>query len=352
MILEEISFLNVRKLKQFSQKLSPNTTIITGKNGQGKTSILEAIFFLLTAKSFRKKYNKSIIKDQEERLEIKGKIIKEITTTLRVAYNGKTKQIKKNEKQINKTSELLSFSNIVSASPEEIDVIEAHRGERIKYFDKISFKTSTKFVETINKYNKLLKIRNKLLETNQQTKPWDKQIAETGIKVWLEREKTLNKIIEQFIKTEKEITKKNTYEINYQQKKTEKIEQYIYELNKKNTQQKTSFGPHKDRVIFKFKNTQLQETGSQGEKKLFKYILKLTEAEILRRENNTKPIILLDDFFAKLDDENIMKIFTFFHRKFQTIITTTTIKDTAMEKTINSCQQNTIKIIELNDKTI
>ena len=109
MILEEISFLNVRKLKQFSQKLSPNTTIITGKNGQGKTSILEAIFFLLTAKSFRKKYNKSIIKDQEERLEIKGRIIKETTTTLRVAFNGKKKTNKKKWKTNKKNKRTIIF---------------------------------------------------------------------------------------------------------------------------------------------------------------------------------------------------------------------------------------------------
>ena len=123
-------------------------------------------------------------------------------------------------------------------------------------------------------------------------------------------------------------------------------------MKRETNTKKTMFGPHRDNIFFKFKDYNLQETGSQGEKKVFKYLLKFSEAEILTKENKTKPIILLDDFFAKLDEENIMKIFTFFHRKFQTIITTTTIKDTAMEKKIKTFQENSVSIIEINDQTI
>ncbi len=71
MNLKEISLINVRKLDFFKANFSPTTTIITGNNGQGKTSVLESIFFLLTSKSFRKKYNKSIIRKNENRLQIK-----------------------------------------------------------------------------------------------------------------------------------------------------------------------------------------------------------------------------------------------------------------------------------------
>ena len=74
MIIEKVSLVNVRKIKQFSETFSPTTTIITGKNGTGKTTILEAIFFLLTTKSFRKKYNKSIITKNQRELQIKGTI--------------------------------------------------------------------------------------------------------------------------------------------------------------------------------------------------------------------------------------------------------------------------------------
>ena len=354
MLIEKISFINVRKINNFSTTLSPTTTIITGKNGTGKTTILEAIFFLLTTKSFRKKHNKSIIRNNRPSLQIKGSFFlnKNKPTTIKMFYDGQKKTIKKNNKPIRKTSELLQHSNIVSVSPEEPDVLEIYKKDKIKYFDKIIFKINPNYTKTIKNYNKLLKIRNNLLENNQPTSPWETQLAEFGIAVWKERENTLKKLIEQQKKTEKKITNKDQYDIKYIQTKKDQIKDYIVELKKPTNPHKTTFGPHQDNLLFLFKKKPLQERGSQGEKKLFKYILKLTEAELLQKENKTKPILLLDDFFAKLDDENIMKIFTFFHRKFQAIITTTTIKKTAIEKETKKATTTTIKTIKLDDQTI
>ena len=349
MIIEKVSLVNVRKIKQFSETFSPTTTIITGKNGTGKTTILEAIFFLLTTKSFRKKYNKSIITKNQRELQIKGTISPPQRTTIKTTYNGNKKTIYKNNKTIKKTSELLKYSNIVCVSPEEPDVVETYKQDKIKYFDKIIFKINPKFIKTIKKYNKLLRIRNNLLENNQETMPWDTQLAKTGIDVWIERKKFFEKIIKQQKQTEKTITKTDNYDLKYSQPKTDKIKEYIEQLNTNKTQHKTTFGPHQDNVLILIKNNPLQDHGSQGEKKLFRYLLKLAEAEILYIEKETKPILLLDDFFAKLDEENIMKIFTFFHCKFQAIITTTTTKETAMEKLIKKARKTTIKTIKLND---
>jgi len=349
MIIEKVSLVNVRKIKQFTETFSPTTTIITGKNGTGKTTILEAIFFLLTTKSFRKKYNKSIITKNQRELQIKGTISPPPRTIIKTTYNGTTKTIHKNNKTIKKTSELLKYSNIVCVSPEEPDVVEIYKQDKIKYFDKIIFKIKPQFIKTIKKYNKLLRIRNNLLENNHETMPWDTQLAKTGIDVWIERKKFFEKIIKQQKQTEKTITKTDNYDLTYSQPKTDKIKEYIDQLNLNKTQHKTTFGPHQDNVLILIKNNPLQNHGSQGEKKLFRYLLKLAEAEILYIEKGTKPILLFDDFFAKLDEENIMKIFTFFHCKFQAIITTTTTKETAMEKLIKKARKTTIKTIKLND---
>ena len=94
-------------------------------------------------------------------------------------------------------------------------------------------------------------------------------------------------------------------------------------------------------------NFSLKEHGSQGEKKTFKYLLKIIEGEIIIKEKKTHPIILLDDFFAKLDAENIMKIFTYFHCKFQTIITTTKPNKEILKIAKNN--KENITIISLND---
>ena len=105
-------------------------------------------------------------------------------------------------------------------------------------------------------------------------------------------------------------------------------------------------GPHQDTTTFTINNKNLQESGSQGEKKLFKCLLKLAEAEILKTKKQITPIFLLDDFFAKLDDENIMKIFIYFHCKFQTIITTTETKKNTIKNTLGVKNEEKIEIIK------
>ena len=347
MNLKEISLINVRKLDFFKAQFSPTTTIITGKNGQGKTSVLESIFFLLTSKSFRKKYNKSIIKKGENILQIKGILEIGEEESIKINYDSKRKEIEKNGKKVKKTSEILKYSNIVSVSPEEPDVIEIYRKEKLQYFDKIIFKITPNHVETVKAYNKLLLIRNTLLENNQETFQWDKKIIKVGFLVWEERIKFFKYFIEKLERVEKKIIGKNKHSLKYFKNKPENDIEYFNKLQQKK-QNKTHVGPHLDRIDFYLNEKNLQESGSQGEKKLFKYILKLTEAEIINEKKKTTPILLLDDYFAKLDDENIMKIFTFFHRKFQTIITTTKTNNTMMEKRLKN-PNTTIKIIELND---
>ena len=99
-------------------------------------------------------------------------------------------------------------------------------------------------------------------------------------------------------------------------------------------------------MVFYINQIELKEHGSQGEKKLLKYLLKLTETETIIKTKKEQPILLLDDFFAKLDDENIMKIFIYFHRKFQTIITTTETKKNTIKKTLGVENEEEIKIIK------
>ena len=347
MNLKEISLINVRKLDFFKAKFSPTTTIITGNNGQGKTSVLESIFFLLTSKSFRKKYNKSIIKKNKQTLQIKGVLKLDQEESIKISYDSKRKEIEKNGEKVKKTSEILKYSNIVSVSPEEPDVIEIYRKEKLQYFDKIIFKIIPTHVETVKAYNKLLLIRNSLLENNQETFQWDKKIIKFGFLIWKERIKFFKYFIEKFEKVEKEIIDKKINTLKYLKSIPENETEYFKKLQLKK-QNKTHIGPHLDNIEILLNEKNLQESGSQGEKKLFKYILKLTEAEIIKEKKKTAPILLLDDYFAKLDDKNIMKIFNFFHRKFQTIITTTKTNNTMMEKRLKK-PNTTIKTIELND---
>ena len=329
MFIEKISFLNVRKITQYNEKFSPQTNIIVGKNGSGKTSILEAISFLTTGKSFRKKHNQSIIKKEKKELQIQATIISKEEKKIKLIYSGKKKQFYKNNKIIKTTTSLLKEASIVCDSPEEIDIIEEYRKEKQQYFDKIIFKIDEEHIENIKKYNKILLYRNTLLEQQEPTAPWDDKIIYLGLEIWKKRALFFDIFLNVFNETQTKIKNKQKYKIEYKKKEPRSAQEYKYKLetNKK----RTEVGPHKDNIDLYINNENIKEHGSQGEKKMLKYLLKITEAEIIKKRKKEKPIILLDDFFSKLDNENIMKIFSYFHRKFQVIITTTNTNDQVLK---------------------
>ena len=350
MIIKKISTLNTRKIDHCNIPFSEKTNIIIGPNGTGKTTVLEAIYFLLTTKSFRKKANQNIIQNNEKELQIKAEVLNKEKQTLKLTYNGKQKQFEINQKKIKKTSEILLNSSIVIISPEEPNPIEGYRQARLQYFDKIIFKTDPTHIKTIKKYNKLLEYKNEALRKNQNQNIWDQQIAEEGIKTWGTRKDFYKKFCRKIEKTQEKIIEEKHYIIKYTNTQKTTTEEYKKQLINNIKNNKVNFGPHKDIIRYYKKGSSLKEQGSQGEKKLFIYILKLTEAEYLYEKKKNKPILLFDDFVAKLDGENIMKIFTYFHCKFQTIITTTKKDGLSLIKSQKNNSGEHIKIINLNDK--
>ena len=350
MIIDNISLLNVRKINQSHISFIENTNIIVGKNGEGKTTILEAIYFLLTTKSFRKKANQNIIKKQQKQLQIQATTTKETKTKIKLIYNGKTKNYAENNTPTSKTSKILKKNNVVAVSPEEINPIEAYRSERVGYFDKILFKSDPDYMKSVQKYNKLITLRNTSLQIGKNEKIWDKAIAEEGLKIWKKKDTFFDDIIIKIKSIQQSIKTEKKYTIKYKTKKTSTHTGYIEELIKTTKNEKTNFGPHKDKINYFQDGAGIKDQSSQGEKKLFIYILKLAEAEYLFEKKKDKPILLLDDFSAKLDSKNIMKIFTYFHRKFQTIITTTKEENIELPEAFIKNQSRAIKTIKINDK--
>ena len=351
MIIKNISIVNTRKIESGRIEFSKNTNIIIGANGTGKTTILEAIYFLLTTKSFRKKANQNIITNNKKELQIQAETQnnKEKFQT-KLTYNKNKKIFEINKQKTKKTSEVLYKNSVVSASPEEANPIEGYRKERLQYFDKIIFKTNPNYIENIKKYNKLIVYRKEAFLNNQNPNIWNQQIAEEGIKIWKKRKDFYNIFCKEINKAQQEISNKQTYTLEYTQNATANTDEYKTNLKKNQKKEQTTYGPHTDKIRYYKNNKNLKDQASQGEKKLFLYLLKLAEAEFLYINKKNKPILLLDDFVAKLDNKNIMKIFTYFHCKFQTVITTTKEDGWLLKKSQKNSDLAQINIIDLNDK--
>ena len=339
-----ISFRNHEKTKI---NFGPGLTVLWGKNGSGKTSILEAIHSLSIGKSFRTNNKKEMIKHGSSGFLIRGLFKNAEGNQSEVSYSQElmgNKKIKINKKTIIKRKDLLGLNSVVVFSPEEEMITKGPPAQRREFFNKIFSICSKTYLEKLLTYNKILKQRNSVLKNNQDSQKasehleiWGEPLAEAGAKLWGERVGLTKEFVAGFKQTAKELDEKIDATIRYAEKKVDKVEIFRQINNNKKQDIRcgfTTYGPHRDEFIFLWKKGGIRKHGSQGEHKLFLALLKITELLFLSKKTKKSPVFLIDDLFASLDEEKSKRLLSFVggfrHKRKnrpQTIITTTDFID-------------------------
>ena len=358
-----ITLISFRNHNNTILKFDPDLTVIWGKNGSGKTSVLEAIYNLSIGKSFKTNTKKELIKEGEKNFIIKGVFKNSQNIKKEVSFyqnNQGKRKIKINKKPILKRKDLIGLNNVVVFSPEEEKITKGYPEEKRQFFNKVFSISSKEFLNNLLVFNKTLKQRNFLLKNNknqstnkvvEMLNPWNKKYVNTSIRLWkqkkeflLDFKKLLKETGQEF---DKELDVQMVFEENNETKESfqKKIEKNIY----KEIIIKTSlFGPHKDKIDFLYKKKSLKKHGSQGEHKIFLAILKIAEILFINKKTQSSPIFLIDDLFANLDVDKSKRITTFINEtkktkkiKLQTIITTTDILN--LKKNMFFNNDNSIK---------
>ena len=347
MEIDSLEMSSFRNHEKTNIKFGPGLTVLWGKNGSGKTSILEAIHSLSIGKSFRTNNKNEMIKNGSKGFLIRGLFKNAEGNQSKVSYSQEllgNKKIKINKKTIIKRKDLLGLNSVVVFSPEEENITKGPPARRREFFNKIFSICSKTYLEKLLTYNKVLKQRNAILKNgqhNQKTQEhlevWGGPLAEAGEKLWGERAGLIKEFVENFKQTAKELDKKINATIKYTEKKADRVE-IFRQINKNNKQDIkrgfTTYGPHRDEVMFLWKKKGIRKHGSQGEHKLFLALLKITELLFLSKKTKKSPVFLIDDLFASLDEEKSKKLLSFVgglqnerKKRQQTIITTTDFID-------------------------
>ena len=354
MFLKHLEIKNVRSLSSYEMEFSEGINLIYGQNGVGKTSILEAIHTLSISKSFRAGYRKNIQKINSDTMSVVGIVSGKVEKIIAYRKRLNQKKIKINEQVVEKISDLVGVFPSIVLSPEDIDIVSGGNSARLMYVNKILSISNKDYLYALARYNKIIKLRNKCLVDNKHYREvvvWDEQLPLLAQKIWQHRRDFFEHFNALFKEMWTKVIPSEKVAIKYKSLKIEDQKNLLFELESRFEKDKvrglTGVGPHKDRINFFFGDVDIKDQASQGEKKIFLVVLKVAEAKYLHMETNKKPVLLLDDLFAKLDRSRGKKILQLIDNKYQTFITTT---DNSVESYFNNFENvNFIKLKKNNE---
>jgi len=359
MFLKELSLTNYKNFE--SLKFSFDTKIIcfVGLNGVGKTNILDSIYHLSYTKSYFNPIPSQNIKHGETFFFISGRyMIHDKEENILVSLKkGDKKIIKRNNKLYKKFSDHIGKIPLVLISPDDRNLIIEGSETRRKFIDGIISQTDKEYLNNLIDYNKTLKQRNALLkmfydnsESIRKTIDiYDRQLSSDAQKIYDKRREFLNEFIPIFKSRYKELSNdKENVEIKHSSDISP--DQNLYKLLKNSLEkdlrlQYTTKGIHKDDLNLSLDNFPIKKYGSQGQQKTFLIAMKLAQFDYLSKLDS-KPILLLDDIFDKLDDSRVKQIINLVNQeKFNQIFISDTNK-TRSENIIKKVNKS-YKIFEI-----
>jgi DNA replication and repair protein RecF len=305
--------------EQFNFK--QNIIGICGRNGSGKTNLLDAIYYLCFTRSCFNRPDIQSIKDGFEGFRIEGKFVKDEVKNKLVCIlrENNRKEFSVNDEPYQRFSEHIGKFPSIMIAPDDIALITEGSEERRKFIDTLLAQLQHDYLEQLIAYNKILQQRNSFLKFAAERNSYDeslleildKQLLEKGNFIYKRRQTFLQEFLPQVLTQYIFIADKDDkLELTYE---SQLITQSFEELLLQNLQrdlylQRTGCGIHKDDVVIKLRQSAFKNIASQGQLKSLLFAFKLAAFETLKENKGFSPILLLDDVFEKLDEPRMQNL--------------------------------------------
>ena len=320
MILEKITIENFRNIKNAELEPSPGVNVIYGKNGQGKTNFLEAVWLMSGARSFRSGSFSDFINHGESFSRLRA-VAGENRIELRLADK---REIFLNEIKITDYTELLERFCAVVFAPNHLSLIKDSPARRRRFLDQLLCEQSFEYFDNLRTYERLLQQRNSLLKDArfvggalQLIESYDERLAQCGEKIIEYRTALVDGINLRVPELYNKISGEDE-KISFKYNKN--IENDLFDELKRSfnndlVMKTTGKGPHRDDVTIEINGRSAKLFGSQGQQRSIIIALKLFNSELLEKKTGEKPVIILDDVLSELDFERQQQILSNFAEK-------------------------------------
>lgn len=343
MILKSIELRNFRLHINTNLDFSKNINYIVGGNGQGKTSLLEAIYYLCTTKNMNQNSDNDALSFNKEFFEIIGSFQEYSKNKVKIFFDksGNRKNVLLDEKHIYKASSLIGKFPVVALLQSDHSITQGAPSERRRFVDSIIAQSSETYLKLLLDYSKILRNRSTLLskikefnspELFDQLEAWTISLVKIGSEIIKHRLIFLSEFNEYIHKPyefimgfkEKPEIKYVTFEKEISGDIEKLFQQKITELRENELRRARNLvGPHIDDFEFFIDGLELKKFGSQGQHKTFQIALRFSQFFYMKNKLKITPIFLMDDVFGELDTYRAEKISSYLGSIGQAFITMT-----------------------------
>jgi len=314
MFLAQLSLINFRSHHDATLRFSEKVAVFTGRNGSGKTNLLDAIHYLSFCKGFLNPSDVQNIYLKEGFFLIEGKFnaadaLFSFTCGLK---RGQAKIFKRNGKEYERLSEHIGQIPLVVIAPTDIVLLSGGSEERRRFMDSVISQYDRNYLDHLIRYNRVLKQRNVLLrQGNTDTtmlEIFDMQLCEYAHPIFEARKQFAALAEPLLLKYYGQMSRENeSVSIHYESglHKSNLEDLLKKSLERDRVMQYTTEGIHKDDLDLQINGYNLKRFASQGQQKTMLIALKLAQFDVLHQAKNSVPLLLLDDIFEKLDQQRI-----------------------------------------------
>ncbi len=320
MILQKISIINYKNIKAAGLELSPRLNCFVGRNGAGKTNVVDAVYYLSFCRSAVCPADSQVIRHGEDFFVLEGSYATDSGEPLAVycgMKRGVKKRFKRDGKEYRRLSEHIGLIPLVAVSPADTMLIDGGSEERRRLMDMVISQYDRPYIDSLARYGKALQQRNALLRAEAEPDPalldvLEEQMAAEGEAVFARREAFVSELVPVFRRYYAEISSgRESVSLDYEShcRRGPLLDVIRRDRAKDRIMGYSLHGVHRDDLLFTMGGHPLRREGSQGQSKTFVVALKLAQFEFLRRRGTgTTPLLLLDDIFDKLDASRVERI--------------------------------------------
>ncbi len=333
-----VKSLSVRDFRNHSKKtfeFGEGINIIVGPNASGKTNIVEAIYYLSLARSFRGVEDSEIINDRSEYSQIDALVIEgEVRRNIRILITKKGRSVLVNGKKVSKLSDLAKCVNVLLFEPKDVMLFRGSPKERRNFLDINLSKQFPIYLEYISRYEKALRQRNEILKSQKV----DEKLLAASTELLVKYAGPIINYRAMFVKDINDILIKITHALTGVKDKIEityrpfvnmtsdyqecALEAFNRSLENDLKHKATSIGVHREDISVNLNGKDIGTFGSQGENRLVALALKLSPYFLIT-DKDKKPVVVLDDVMSELDKAHREQLTTFL-RKFEQVFITDT----------------------------